>query len=101
MPEVISAYENNNKEIPTSLLNDVITEACMMHPAPSYKNQRLKIYFVSQTGVCPPKFTFNVNNKGLVHFSYERYLENVIRSNFDLTGTPIQLQFKNKNDRGE
>ena len=101
MPEVISAYENNNKEISTSLLNDVITEACMMHPAPSYKNQRLKIYFVSQTGVCPPKFTFNVNNKGLVHFSYERYLENVIRSNFDLTGTPIQLQFKNKNDRGE
>ena len=101
MPEIISAYENNNKEISTSLLNDVITEACMMHPAPSYKNQRLKIYFVSQTGVCPPKFTFNVNNKGLVHFSYERYLENVIRSNFDLTGTPIQLQFKNKNDRGE
>ena len=101
MPEVISAYENNNKEIQTSLLNEVIMEASMMHPAPSYKNQRLKIYFVSQTGVCPPKFTFNVNNKGLVHFSYERYLENVIRENFDLTGTPIQLQFKNKNDRGE
>lgn len=101
MPEVISAYENNNKEIQTSLLNDVIMEASMMHPAPSYKNQRLKIYFVSQTGVCPPKFTFNVNNKGLVHFSYERYLENVIRENFDLTGTPIQLQFKNKNERGE
>lgn len=101
MPEVISAYENNNKEVQTSLLNDVIMEASMMHPAPSYKNQRLKIYFVSQTGVCPPKFTFNVNNKGLVHFSYERYLENVIRENFDFTGTPIQLQFKNKNDRGE
>ena len=101
MPEVISAYENNNKEIQTSLLNDCIMEAAMMHPAPSYKNQRLKIYFVSQTGVCPPKFTFNVNNKGLVHFSYERYLENVIRSNFDFTGTPIQLQFKNKNERGE
>ena len=101
MPEVISAYENNNKEVSTSLLNDVITEAVSMHPAPSYKNQRLKIYFVSQTGVCPPKFTFNVNNKGLVHFSYARYLENVIRENFDFTGTPIQLQFKNKNDRGE
>ena len=101
MPEVISAYENNNKEVQTSLLNDVIMEASMMHPAPSYKNQRLKIFFVSQTGVCPPKFTFNVNNKGLVHFSYARYLENVIRENFDFTGTPIQLQFKNKNDRGE
>jgi len=101
MPEVISAYENNNKEVSTSLLNDVITEAVSMHPAPSYKNQRLKIYFVSQTGVCPPKFTFNVNNKGLVHFSYERYLENKIRESFDFSGTPIQLQFKNKNERGE
>ena len=99
MPEIISAYENNNKEIQTSLLNDVITEAVTLHPAPSYKGKRLKIYFVNQTGVCPPKFTFNVNNKGLVHFSYERYLENKIRESFDLTGTPIILQFKNKNDR--
>lgn len=99
MPEIINAYENNNKEISTSLLNDVITEAVTLHPAPSYKGKRLKIYFVSQTGVNPPKFTFNVNNKGLVHFSYERYLENQIRENFDLTGTPIILQFKNKSDR--
>ncbi len=99
MPEIINAYENNNKEISTSLLNDVITEAVTIHPAPSYKGKRLKIYFVSQTGINPPKFTFNVNNKGLVHFSYERYLENQIRENFDLTGTPIILQFKNKSDR--
>ena len=48
--------------------------------------------------MCPPKFTFNVNNKGLVHFSYYRYLENKIRENIDLEGTPIILQFKNKND---
>lgn len=99
MPEIINAYENNNKEISTSLLNDVISEAVTLHPAPSYKGKRLKIYFVSQTGINPPKFTFNVNNKGLVHFSYERYLENQIRENFDLTGTPIILQFKNKSDR--
>ena len=99
MPEVISAYENNHKEIQTSLLNDVITEAATLHPAPSYKNKRLKIYFVTQTASCPPKFTFNVNDKGLVHFSYERYLENKIRESFDLTGTPIILQFKNKSDR--
>ena len=99
MPEVISAYENNHKEIQTSLLNDVITEASSLHPAPSYKGRRLKIYFVTQTGACPPKFTFNVNSKSLVHFSYERYLENKIRENFDLTGTPIILQFKNKDGR--
>ena len=99
MPEIISAYENNRKEIKTSLLNDIITEAAALHPAPSYKGKRLKIYFVSQTGIKPPKFTFQVNNKGLVHFSYERYLENKIRENFDLTGTPIILQFKNKAEK--
>ncbi len=98
MPEIINAYNNNHKEIKTSLLNDVITEAVSLHEPPSYKGKRLKIYFVSETGIVPPKFTFNVNNKGLVHFSYERYLENKIRESFDLTGTPIILQFKNKNE---
>lgn len=98
MPEVISAYENNKKEVKTSLLNDVIRDAVALHEAPSYKGKRLKIYFVSQTGTMPPKFTFRVNNKGLVHFSYERYLENKIREAFDFSGTPIVLQFKNRND---
>lgn len=98
MPEIISAYENHQKEIKTSHLNDCIKEANLLHPAPSYKGRRLKIYFVNQSGIKPPKFTFNVNDKGLVHFSYERYLENKIRESFDLTGTPIILQFKNKNE---
>ena len=98
MPEIISAYENNHKEIKTSLLNDVITEAVSLNAPPSFKGKRLKIYFVSQTEVQPPKFTFQVNNKRLIHFSYERYLENKLRENFDLTGTPIMLQFKTKNE---
>ena len=97
--EVERAYANNNKEIKTSLLNDVIMEAVNMHEPPSFKGKRLKIYFVSQTGIVPPKFTFHVNNKKLVHFSYERYLENQLRENFDLIGTPIILQFKNKSDK--
>ena len=97
MPEVIKAYESSTKEIKTSILNDVIREAYMLHMPPSYKGKRLKIYFVNQSGIKPPKFTFNVNNKGLVHFSYERYLENKIRESFDLVGTPIIIQFKNKN----
>ena len=96
MPEVIAAYENSRKEIKTSLLNNVIIDAVSLHSPPSYKGKRLKIYFVHQTDITPPKFVFNVNNKGLVHFSYERYLENKIRENFDLRGTPIILQFKNK-----
>lgn len=99
MPEVINAYNNNRKEVKTSLLNNIIMEAVSMHEPPSYKGKRLKIYFVSQTGTCPPKFTFSVNNKGLVHFSYERYLENQIRNNIDLDGTPIILQFKNKSEK--
>ena len=98
MPEVINAYNNNRKEVKTSLLNNIIMEAVSFHEPPSYKGKRLKIYFVSQTGNCPPKFTFSVNNKGLVHFSYERYLENQIRNNIDFDGTPIILQFKNKSE---
>ena len=98
MPEVINAYNNNRKEVKTSLLNNIIMEAVSLHEPPSYKGKRLKIYFVSQTGNCPPKFTFSVNNKGLVHFSYERYLENQIRNNIDFDGTPIILQFNNKSE---
>ena len=98
MPAVIKANESYNKEIKTSSLNDAIRDAVMLHQPPSYKGRRLKIYFVHQSGNKPPKFTFNVNDKGLVHFSYERYLENKIRESFDLTGTPIILQFKNKQE---
>lgn len=97
IPEVLKVKENISREIKTSVLNEVIEDAYSLNPAPSYKGKRLKIYFVSQTGVKPPKFTFRVNSKGLVHFSYERYLENKLRENFELEGTPIVLQFKNRN----
>lgn len=98
MPAIIESYQNNHLEIKTSDLNDVIRDAVLMHEPPSYKGKRLKIYFVHEEDINPPKFTFQVNNKGLVHFSYARYLENKIRENFDLTGTPIILKFKNKKD---
>ncbi|MBE6147082.1 MAG: ribosome biogenesis GTPase Der [Firmicutes bacterium] len=98
MPEILKVAENIKREISTSVLNDVIEDAYALNLPPSYKGKRLKIYFVSQTGVKPPKFTFRVNNKGLVHFSYERYLENKLRENFELDGTPIILQFKNRGD---
>lgn len=98
MPEIIKVYNNSTKEIKTSILNDVITDAYQLNPAPSYKGRRLKIYFSSQVGICPPRFNLNVNDKGLVHFSYLRYLENKIRENFDFEGTPIQINFKNKRE---
>ena len=97
MPEIEKVYFNSLKEIKTSLLNSVIRDAVMLNQPPSYKGKRLKIYFVNQSGTKPPKFTFNVNSKGLVHFSYERYLENKLRENFDLEGTPIVILFKNRN----
>jgi len=98
MPEINKVYENSRKEIKTSILNDVIRDAVLLNAPPSYKGKRLKIYFVAQSGTMPPKFTFNVNSKGLVHFSYERYLENKIRESFDLEGTPIVIQFKSKGE---
>ena len=98
MPEVIKAYNNAHREVKTSILNDVISDAVALKAPPSYKGKRLKIFFTAQTGITPPKFTFHVNNKGLVHFSYERYLENKIRESFDFEGTPIVFQFKNRNE---
>ncbi len=98
MPAVEVVKENIEKQIKTSVFNNVILEAYDLNPAPSYKGKRLRISFCHQSGSKPPKFTFHVNDKKLVHFSYERYLENKIRENFDFTGTPIILEFKNKND---
>ena len=98
LPEVIKVYENSHKEIGTSLLNDVIRDAYNLNLPPTYKGKRLKIYFAHQVNVAPPTFDIQVNSKGLIHFSYERYLENKIRESFDLEGTPIVLQFKNKGE---
>lgn len=79
MPQIIKVNENAHKEIKTSILNDVIQEAYALNLPPSYKNKRLKIYFANQAGTCPPTFNIQVNSKGLIHFSYKRYLENKIR----------------------
>ncbi|MBP3766094.1 MAG: ribosome biogenesis GTPase Der [Bacilli bacterium] len=98
MPEILKVYDNAHKEIKTSLLNDVIMDAYQLNIPPSYKNKRLKIYFSNQVSTCPPTFNISVNSKGLVHFSYERYLENKLRESFDFEGTPIVINFKNKGE---
>ncbi len=98
MPEIIRINENIRKEIKNSLINEVIIDAVMLTAPPSYKTRRLKIFNVEQSGIKPPKFTLYVNDKGLVHFSYERYLDNKIRENFNFEGTPIILQFKNRSE---
>ena len=99
MPEVLKVYENANREVKTSALNDVIRDAYNLNIPPSYKGKRLKIFFSNQVSTCPPTFNIQVNSKGLIHFSYERYIENKIRESFDFEGTPIILQWKNKGEQ--
>ena len=97
MPEVINAFESSQRRIQTSILNDIIEEAYNLNLPPSYKGKRLKIYYVQEESVSPPKFVFYVNSKNLIHFSYYRYLENKLRENIELTGSPIILKFKERN----
>ena len=96
MPEVLNAYKTTTKKVQTSVLNQIIQEAYNLNLPPTYKGKRLKIYYVVQEEIKPPKFVFYVNNKNLVHFSYYRYLENKLRENIELEGTPIILKFKNR-----
>ena len=98
MPQVIKVYNNSTKLIATNLINDCIKDAYNLNLPPSYKGKRLKIYFCNQASIKPPTFNIQVNSKGLVHFSYQRYLENKIRESFDFEGTPIVIQFKNKGE---
>ena len=98
MPEIIRVYENSRKELKTSLLNNVIRDAYDSNIPPSFKGRRLKIYYCTQTGVAPIRIDCFVNDKSLIHFSYLRYLENQLRANFDLEGTPIEFNFKNRSE---
>lgn len=99
IPQILKVYENSRRMVPTNLINDVIRDAYNLNLPPSYKGRRLKIYFSNQVSASPPTFNIQVNSKGLIHFSYERYLENKIRESFDFEGTPIVLQFKNKGEQ--
>jgi len=91
-------YDNYNKRIKTGLLNDVISKAIMMKEPPVVGITRLKIYYVTQTGVKPPTFVFFVNNPAALHFSYERYLENQLRESFDFSGTGIKMEFRERKE---
>ena len=91
----------NNFRVTTGVLNDVIIEAMAIHPAPTDKGRRLKIYYSTQVKSAPPTFVLFVNNKDLAHFSYTRYLENEIRKRFDLEGTPINIIVREKGKKEE
>ena len=86
------------KRITTGKLNEAMTEFIMMKQPPTKSGRRLKIFYASQTGVNPPTFVVSVNDATLMHFSYQRYLENKIRDTFDFDGTPIRFFVRERND---
>ena len=88
-------YENAGRRIPTGEINDLLIDAMRVSEPPSYLGRRLKLYFASQVAVRPPLFVLMVNDEKLLHFSYERYLENVIRGAYDFSGTPVKIQVRN------
>ncbi len=93
-----TVYENANRRISTGTLNDLILDAVRTNEPASYNGRRLKVYYCSQPSVCPPTFVLFVNDETLLHFSYKRYLENVLRRSFDFSGTPIRIVTRNRND---
>ncbi|MDE7379626.1 MAG: ribosome biogenesis GTPase Der [Clostridia bacterium] len=98
MKEVDKVYENARFRIPTGTLNDLISDTVRANEPPSYNGRRLRVYYSSQVAVAPPTFVLFVNSSDLLHFSYERFLENAIRKAFDFSGTPIRIVTREKKD---
>ena len=90
---------NNAMRMNTSVINQVLNEAIALVQPPTDKGKRLKIFYMTQASTKPPTFVVFVNNKDLFHFSYERYLINQLRKEFDLQGTPIRMIVREKNEK--
>ena len=91
-------YEQRHQRIPTGQLNEIVQEATVRHAPPSRAGKRLKFYYATQPSVDPPTLVFFVNDRRLVHFSYQRYLENRIRERWGFEGTPIRLIFRGREE---
>jgi len=91
LPVINRVSENHAMRVTSSVLNEVIEDAVARNPAPTDKGRRLRIYYVTQVAIKPPTFVVFVNEPDIMHFSYERFLENRIRESFDFEGTPIRL----------
>ena len=97
-PLIKEVFAQHSMRITTGALNDIITEATLKVQPPSDKGKRLKIYYGTQVSVKPPTFVLFVNSRELAHFSYVRYLENQIRSAFNMQNTPVRFIIR---ERGE
>ncbi len=96
METASEVYAQSCRRVTTGVLNDVLSEAVLAVEPPSENGRRLKLYYATQASVQPPTFIVFVNDAQLVHFSYERYIENYFRKSFSLEGTPIRLLFRSK-----
>jgi GTP-binding protein len=96
---MITVQKQASMRITTGMLNNVLADAQTRVQPPTDKGRRLKIYYMTQVGIRPPHFVVFCNDARLFHFSYRRYLENCIRGTFGLTGTPIILSIRQKNDK--
>ncbi len=99
IPTALAAQEARLIRIPTSDLNRIVQEAVVKHAPPSKSGRRLKFLYATQSTVDPPTFVFFVNDTRLVHFSYERYLENQLREHYEFLGTPLRLVFRSRRGR--
>lgn len=93
------ANDQSHMRITTGMLNNVLADAQARVQPPTDKGRRLKIYYMTQTGICPPNFVIFCNSRELFHFSYQRYIENQIRAVFGLEGTPIRIVIRQKGEK--
>ncbi|MFC0014689.1 MULTISPECIES: ribosome biogenesis GTPase Der [Allobacillus] len=97
LPTIVMAGENHAKRVKTNVLNEVIEDALAVNPTPSIKGQKLKILYTTQVAAKPPTFVVFVNDPQLMHFTYERFLENRIREAFGFEGTPVNIYARRRN----
>lgn len=97
---ITSVYEESRKRITTGMLNNVLADAVSRVQPPTDRGKRLKVYYITQTGIQPPNFVMFCNDAKLFHFSYQRYLENKLREVFGFNGTPIRVVIRQKGENG-
>lgn len=96
MPVIDQVVENSQRRIPTNVLNEVVADSQVTTPAPARNGKRFRIYYATQVAAAPPTFVFSCNDPKLMHFTYQRFLENTLRSSFDFEGTPIKIIARKK-----
>ena len=92
--------EQSSMRITTGMLNNILADATARVQPPTDRGKRLKVYYITQTGVKPPNFVMFCNDAKLFHFSYQRYLENRIRETFGLEGTPVRIVIRQRGENG-